>query len=202
MRISSNTVSDGIVRQIQQLNAQQAKLQNQVGTGLRISQPEDDPAAVGRVLNLESERRQLVQFGSNASRALELSQASSSGLQGLKKISDRAGELGTLGTGALSASAMQAYATEAGQLIEAAVQSANTRFNGDYIYAGSAVNAAPFTVQRTGGQVTSVAYAGDNAQPTIPLSESCATVSVRRSINRMTVSKSARRWTSIVIMGK
>ena len=32
MRIASNTVSDGIVRQIQQLSSQQAKLQNQVAT--------------------------------------------------------------------------------------------------------------------------------------------------------------------------
>ena len=54
MRISSNNVADAIVRQIQNLSNQQAKLQNQVSTGQRISQPEDDPAAVGRVLTLES----------------------------------------------------------------------------------------------------------------------------------------------------
>src|SRR5436190_1440642 len=113
MRISSNTVSESIVRQIQQLNSQQAKLQSQVATGQRITQPEDDPAAVGRVLNLESERRQLEQFGSNANRALELSQASFSGLKSVKTISDRAGELSTLGAGSLGPDAMAGYATEA-----------------------------------------------------------------------------------------
>jgi flagellar hook-associated protein 3 FlgL len=172
MRVSSNTVSDGIVRQIQQLSSQQAKLQNQVGTGLRISQPEDDPAAVGRVLNLQSERRQLTQFGNNAARALEVAQASASGMQGIKKISDRAGELATLGTGAVGASAMSGYGAEAGQLLEQALQVANTRFNGDYIYAGSKVDAPPFVATRDGsGAITSVAYAGDAAQPTIPISE-------------------------------
>jgi len=172
MRISSNTVSDNIVRQIQQLSVQQAKLQTQVGSGLRITEPEDDPAAMGRVLNLESERRQLAQFGDNAARALELSQASASGLQGLKKISDRAGELGTLGTGALSASSMQTYGSEANQLIEQALQTANTQFNGDYIYAGSAISSPPFTATRdAAGNITSVAYVGDATQTTIPLSE-------------------------------
>lgn len=172
MRVSSNTVSDGIVRQIQQLSSQQAKLQNQVGTGLRISQPEDDPAAVGRVLNLQSERRQLTQFGNNAARALEVAQASASGMQGIKKISDRAGELATLGTGAVGASAMSGYGAEAGQLLEQALQVANTRFNGDYIYAGSKVDAPPFVATRdASGAITSVAYAGDAAQPTIPISE-------------------------------
>lgn len=173
MRVSSNTVSDSIVRQIQQLSDQQAKLQNQVGSGLRISQPEDDPAAVGRVLNLQSERRQLVQFGNNASRALELAQASASGIQGIKKISDRAGELATLGSGAIGASAMAGYGAEAGQLLEQALQVANTRFNGDYIYAGSKLDAPPFVATRdASGMITSIAYNGDSVQPTIPISES------------------------------
>ncbi|MGH7944680.1 MAG: flagellin [Opitutaceae bacterium] len=172
MRIASNTVSDGIVRQIQQLGTQQARLQTQVSSGLRISQPEDDPAAVGRVLNLESERRQLEQFGLNARRALALSQASFSGLQGLMKISGRAGELATLGTGLLGVDAMKAYATELDQLIEQALQSGNTRFNGDYIYAGTAVDAPPFAATRdVTGKITTVAYAGNATQASIPLSE-------------------------------
>src|SRR5882724_3902260 len=102
MRIASNTVNDAMLRQIQQLMGDQAKLQLQVSSGRRITQPEDDPAAVGRVLNLQTEQRQLAQYADNTARALTLSQTSYSGLQGLKKVSDRAGELATLGTGALS----------------------------------------------------------------------------------------------------
>lgn len=172
MRVVSNTVSYNIVRQIQRLSGQQAKLQNEVATGQRISQPEDEPAAVGRVLNLESERRQLLQFGSNATRALEVTQASYSGLQGLKKVSDRAGELATLGGGTLGAAAMQAYASEADQLIQQTLQVANTRFNGDYIYAGTKVNTAPFTATLTpSGQIASVAYVGTATSASIPISE-------------------------------
>ncbi len=172
MRIASTTLSENIVRQIQNLTSQQARLQTQVSTGVRISAPEDDPAAVARVLNLTSERRQLVQYGQNASRALALSQASYSGLQNIKKISDRAGELATLGTGTLGTDAMQAYATETNQLIEQAVQAANTTFNGDYIYGGTAVATPPFTITRNaGGQITGVTYAGNAAQASIPLSE-------------------------------
>ena len=175
MRIASNTVSDGIVRQIQQIGSQQARLQTQVSTGLRISLPEDDPAAVGRVLNLESERRQLGQFGLNGRRALEVSQATFSGLQGMIKISGRAGELATLGGGVLGSDAMRAYGTEVDQLIEQALQSGNTRFNGDYIFAGTAVDAPPFEATRdASGRIVSVAYAGNSAQAAIPLSEATA----------------------------
>ena len=45
------------------LSSQQSKLQNQVATGQSITQPEDDPAAVGRVLNLETEQRHITQHG-------------------------------------------------------------------------------------------------------------------------------------------
>lgn len=173
MRIASSTVSDNIVRQIQNLGTQQAKLQSQVATGQRITNPEDDPAAVSRVINLESERRALEQFSRNAERALEVSHASFSGLQQIKKLSDRATEIGTLGAGAVSADSLNAYAAEINQLIEQAVQLGNTRFRNDYIYAGTAVDAPPFTATRdVNGDVTTVTYAGNTTQSSIALSES------------------------------
>jgi flagellar hook-associated protein 3 FlgL len=175
MRVATSTVSDTIVRQIQLLSSQQGKLQNQIATGQRISQPEDDPAAVGRVLNLETERRHVTQYANNTSKALEIAQASFSGLQGIKKISDRAGELGTLGAGVLGPAAMKAYATETDQLIEQALQAANTRFNGNYIYAGTAVDAPAVTVTRdVNGKITAATYAGNTAQAAIPLSEAAS----------------------------
>ena len=173
MRVSTNSASENIVRQIQQLGTQQAKLQTQVATGQRIFQPEDDATGMGRVLGLESERRQLTQFGRNVDRALELSQASFSGLQQIKKVSDRATEIGTLGAGPISPAASSAYASEVDQLIEHTLQLTNTRFRNDYLYAGTAVDAAPFVATRNGsGQITSVAYAGNANQTDIQLSES------------------------------
>ena len=172
MRIATNTVSDSMIRQIQQLMGDQAKLQLQVSSGRRITQPEDDPSAVGRVLNLQTEQRQLAQFSNNASRALTLSQSSYSGLQGLKKVSDRAAELATLGTGALSTDAMRIYGNEVEQMLEQALQLANSRSGGDYLYGGTAVDAAPFVATRdAAGKILSVAYNGNTDQASIQLSE-------------------------------
>ncbi len=172
MRIASNTVSDSMIRQIQQLTSEQAKLQLQVSTGRRITQPEDDPAAVGRVLGHQTEQRQIKQFASNAARALTLAQASYSGLQGLKKVSDRAGELATLGTGALSADSMRTYGTEVEQLLEQALQLANSRQGGDYIYGGTAVDEPPFAAARDADErITGIVYVGNAERAAIPLSE-------------------------------
>ena len=169
MRITNNTLSDNILRQIQNLGSQQAKLQTQVATGQRIFQPEDDPTAVGRVLDLESEQRQIAQYLRNADRALELSQASFAGLQQIKKVSDRATEIGTLGGGSISPEASRAYASEVDQLIEQTLQFTNTRFRNDYVFAGTAVDAPPFAATRDSvtNKITGVTYQGNASQAPI-----------------------------------
>jgi flagellar hook-associated protein 3 FlgL len=175
MRVATNSSSEAVITQIQRLSVRQARLQTQVATGQRIFQPEDDPSAVGRLLNLDSERRQITQYTRNADRALEISRASYSGLQDLKKISDRAGELATLGAGASSPDAYRAYAKEVNQLIEQSLQLANTRFRNDYLFAGTAVSTVPFTATRNGsGEVTAAAFAGNAAQTQIQLSETAS----------------------------
>jgi flagellar hook-associated protein 3 FlgL len=173
MRVATNSISDTIIAQLQLLNGQQTKLQNQVGTGLRITQPEDDPAAMARVLNLNHESRALTQFTTNANRALEISQATYGALQQVKKISDRATEIGTLGTGAQNPAALQAYAAEINQLLEQAVQLANGRLRNDHLFGGTVVDTPPYTVTRdAAGEITSpVVFSGNTAQATIPLSE-------------------------------
>ncbi|HVU33771.1 MAG TPA: flagellar hook-associated protein FlgL [Opitutaceae bacterium] len=172
MRITNNTIADNIVSQIQNLGQQQAKWQNQVSTGQRIFQPEDDPAAVGRVLNLQTEQRNLAQFQGNAAHALEVSQASFSGLQAIKTISDRATQIGTLGSGALNSSQTQAYASEVNQLLEQTLQTANSKFGNDYLYGGTVVSTPPFVATRDAqGNITGVSYAGNATQAGVPISE-------------------------------
>lgn len=171
MRVATNTVSEAMLRQIQQLTTDQAKLQQQVASGRRITNPEDDPAAVGRVLTLQSEQRQLAQYTNNASRALMLAQSSYAGLKGLKTVSDRANELATLGTGAMNPEQLEAYAIELDQLIEQGLQHANSKLGGDYLYAGTAIDTPPFTATRdVNGQITAVTY-GDGSPAYIQQSE-------------------------------
>lgn len=175
MRISSNTVSASIVKQLQQLSNQQLQLQTQVSTGQRIARASDDPAAAERVLNYQGAGRRAEQFIRNADRALELNQASYSNLTQIKSITDRATELGTLGQGATSAEARGAYATEVNQLLEQLVQLGNAKLGNDQLFAGSAMDETPFTVTRdTDGRITSAAYAGNAEGVNIPLSDTAA----------------------------
>lgn len=173
MRVPTNTAANVVIDQLRRLSANQANLQNQVSTGQRVFNPGDDPAAVGRILANEMEQRALHQYRRNSNTALEVSSATFGGLKELKKVSDRAGELATLGSGATSADAMQAYASEINQLIEHAVSLGNTRFRNDYLFAGTAVDTAPmnFTRDATSGRITGVSYSGNLVQTEIPVAE-------------------------------
>jgi flagellar hook-associated protein 3 FlgL len=59
MRVTTNSNDSQMLAQIQKLTSLQTRLQTQVSTGQRIFQPEDDPAAMGRVLALETEKSRL-----------------------------------------------------------------------------------------------------------------------------------------------
>jgi flagellar hook-associated protein 3 FlgL len=172
MRIASNTVQDNIVRQIQLLGGQTSKLQTQVAMGQRIDSADDDPAAAGRVLSQQSELRRVEQYSLNATRALEISQASFAGLNSLKDVSDRATEIATLGRSPTSPEALGAYAAEVNQMIEQLLQVGNSRLGNDYIFAGTAIDTPPFSATRdANGDVTAATYDGNTVRAGIPLSE-------------------------------
>lgn len=161
MRIPNNNFSETLISQLQRLSGNQARLQGQAATGQRITNPSDDPAAVARVLQLQSEKQQIQQFASNNGRAHDISQSSYSAIQGLKGLSDRAGELGVLGTGVTSPDAFRAYAAESDQALEQALQLANTRYTGEHLFGGTKTDAPPFTATRDAmGKITAVTYAG------------------------------------------
>jgi len=175
MRVTTNSNDGQMLTQIQKLTSLQTRLQTQVSTGQRIFQPEDDPAAMGRVLALETEKNQITQFASNTSYALDLSQASFSGLNNIKKLSDRAGELATAGAGSLDPAAFPTDATEVNQLLEQGVQLANAQLRNNYLFAGTAVDTPPFVAARdANNNITSVSYVGNMTQAAVQISSTAS----------------------------
>lgn len=176
MRIATSTITGSALNQIMNLTNSLSTIQNQVSTGQRVSQPEDDPTAVGQLINLQSEQQQLAQYQKNASTALNISQASTAALTDLKSISDNASEIASTGSSTENATEATAYATQVNQLLEEAVQSANATLNGSYLFDGSASQTAPFQVTRDAdGNITSVTPPNSsNAPAAIQLSDTAS----------------------------
>jgi flagellar hook-associated protein 3 FlgL len=173
MRVPTNSISDRLINQLQTLTAKQAKLQNQAATGQRITNPSDDPAAVGRILDTQSEKQRIQQYGTNNTRAQAVTQASFSSLKDLKSISDRAGEISALSdNGATSPDAFRAYAAEVDQMLEQALQVSNSKFSGEYIFGGTKNDTAPFSAARdVSGKITGITYNGSATSADFRVSE-------------------------------
>ncbi len=162
MRVTANTFPNSLVDQLNLLASRQYRLQNQAATGQRIQTPDDDPAAMRRVMNLQTESQSLTQYQSNIAALQEQAGASFDAMNALKKISDRAGEIATLADGTKSPQELQTYATEVTQLIQQAVQLANSQSQGSYLFGGTLTNQPPFTLSTDGnGAVTGVTYQGN-----------------------------------------
>jgi len=126
--------------------------------------PEDDPAAMQRVLNLQAESLSNTQYQNNIAALQNKATSTYGAINGLKTISDRAGEIATLADGTKSPQDLAAYATEVNGLIQQAVQLANTKYQGDYILAGTTTGAAPFVATTdSSGNVTAVTYQGNTS---------------------------------------
>ncbi len=162
MRVPTNSNNELMLNRISDLSVLQTKLQAQVSTGQRIFNPEDDPASMGRILTLDNQKRQLSQYNTNMNYALDLSNATFSAINSIKTISDRAGEIATLGTSTGTAGSNQAYASEVNQEIEQLIQLGNSTLGNNYLFSGTAVTTPAFAATRdASGNVTAVTYQGE-----------------------------------------
>lgn len=158
------------------------KLQEQVANGQRITNVSDDSAAANRILDMQEEKEKIAQFTKNASRAENINNTTISQVQNFIKISDRVSEIATLANDLKGQEGLQAYAEEVDELIEHALQGANAKFSGEYIFGGTASGTAPFAANvdangkvvdpDAGGPGVAITYNGAASGPEFHLSES------------------------------
>jgi flagellar hook-associated protein 3 FlgL len=172
MRVTANTYSNFLIQQLNRLGTRQGQLQIQATTGQRVQQPEDDPLATRLVLNLKAEGRSVAQYQRNVATEKDRATANYSTMKALKSISDRVGEIATLADDLKSPEELADYANQVTKLIKEGVQLANSKQNASYLFSGTRSNEAPFTMTTdSSGQVTSVAYEGNESQMSVEIAE-------------------------------
>lgn len=133
---------------LDELNASYNRLSNtqeEMSTGKRINQASDDPYGMSRVLELQGQLGGLTAYSGQVSDGTAWATATQSALTNMTNIVQRARELTVEGAnGVNSQSDLNATADEVDQLASALEQEANTSYNGQYIFSGTA-NTQPYT---------------------------------------------------------
>jgi flagellar hook-associated protein 3 FlgL len=134
--------------------------QQELSTGKSINQPSDNPSGTALALQLNTDLSNLTSYSNNVTDGTGWAEAQSSALSDITNSVQRIREL-TLeaANGTQTTADMQASAQEVNQLIDQIKQDANTQYNGQYVFSGSATSTEPYasgsdTYAGNGGTVT------------------------------------------------
>jgi flagellar hook-associated protein 3 FlgL len=168
MRVSTAEISSQAILAIDNQSSALQVTQNQVSTGLAVQTAADNPVAAAQIVQLSQQQAQLTQYGSNLTSAqtrLSLEESSlSSATTTLQSIRDLAVQAGDA---TLSDNDRQQIATQIQAQIQSLLGTANTKdANGEYLFAGYAVQTQPFATDSAGN----VSYQGDSGTRLIQIS--------------------------------
>jgi len=161
MRISTNTIYQSGINKIGALQTEQAKLQQQISTGKRITSPSDDPVAAARVLELSYQQGVNAKFADNRQTAqIKLNTLESNMTSVTNLLVAAQSTLVGAGNGVYSNQERAFIATELQGSLEALIGLANTKdAYGNYLYSGFQSDTPPF-VANAGGAT----FVGDSNQ--------------------------------------
>ena len=167
MRIASITFQQDALSQMQTLQADLAKTQNDLATGKKLHTAADNPAGMSQVNQLNvalSASQQYVTNGNYASSTLQLEEQA---LSDATNLMQSARDLAVQANNAALSSAQRSdIAAQLGQQLQALIAIANrVDGNGSHMFAGNASGTVPFA--QSGAAVT---YAGSNQVSQVQIS--------------------------------
>ena len=150
MRITSLSLSRGVLDDVQRASLRLAKTQQKLSSGKELTRPSDDPPAVGRALQLRAEMEGASQLQRNASEALGWSDVTDSVLRTINDNLQRARELTVQGASDTAGGVGRiAIAQEMRGIIDSIKEAANSQYGGRYILSGTAIGTQPYAVGPT-----------------------------------------------------
>jgi len=160
VRVSSQSIIDTVLTNMGGNYRRLVELQRQMASGRRVSRLSDDPAVMAQALGYRSELEREGQYVRNIDSSLARLGVTESSFSNVNDLLQRAREIAVYGSNATVSPEMKNnMAAEVRQLIDQAVQVGNTKFNEQYLFAGTATTTVPFTL--VGNPPTSVTYNGN-----------------------------------------
>ncbi len=132
----------------------------ELATGRRVNMPSDDPAAAAADINNQALQSQTDQYLQNTSNLEGMLQTADSALSSVVTSLNQAIGLGVQGSnGTISTANQQQIAQQVQAIQTQIVQLANTSYEGNYLFGGTANQSAPFQMDAT--QPSGVLYQGN-----------------------------------------
>jgi len=148
LRISERMLFNSVINRLQRQNGTLFKTQEQVSTGKQINRPSDDPIGQAQILNFDKSLASADQHIRNIDQVDAFLSMSESALQTVQNQLLRARELAVQMANATNTATDRAGAAkEIQQVYDQLIAVANTKHDGQYIFAGNKVATKPFVGQ-------------------------------------------------------
>jgi len=169
MRVNPNFTPD-ILTDLYISQSQEQTALEQISTGQLINMPSDNPAGAATLVENLSQQNQTDQFLQNTSSVEGLLQTADSTLSSLVESLNQAISLGVQGASStVSLEDQQQIAQQVQGIQTQVLQLANTSYQGNYIFAGTATTAVPFTANSSAPD--GVTYNGNNNTNSVEIAE-------------------------------
>lgn len=162
MRITTLGTSTTMLNYILGAESKYYDLSQESASGLKVSKPSDDPSAAKSLINIKGQLSQMDGYLENMSTTQNELNVLDDSMDSLTGLVNNATSLATeASSGTYSAKNMDNIKVQVDQIIQSVVDTANTQYNGTYIFAGAAVGTKPYTVTtNASGEITAVTYNG------------------------------------------
>jgi flagellar hook-associated protein 3 FlgL len=162
-RITAQMIGNSTVTTIDNDLNQLDQTQEELSTGSQINQPSDDPYGAALTLSLKGQISAYSSYQTNISESTASVETASGSLQSIQQVVATVRELTVEGAnGTMSASNLQDAAAEVLQSIGQIKESADSQYDGSYVFAGDAVSTQPWSTSATAADpATEDLYSGN-----------------------------------------
>jgi flagellar hook-associated protein 3 FlgL len=145
MRMTTLTLSRGVLSDIQRSQQALSRTQEKLSSGKELTRVSDNPYAVGRALQLRSEMESAQQLQQNVGEAKGWTEVTDGALETVNEALQRVRELVIQGaTDTATGLPREQIATEVKGLIESIKAAANATYGGNFIFSGTDVTTQPY----------------------------------------------------------
>ena len=149
-QITSQMQSSTILANLQNQLAQLDQTQNEMSTGLKITQPSDDPYGTALSMQLSGQISAFSSYTSSIDDGVAWAETASGSLTSIQSMVERVRELVVeSANGTTSASDLDSAEQEVNSLVDGIKQAADAQYDGQYIFSGTATGTAPYQLGTT-----------------------------------------------------
>lgn len=159
MRITSSMMANETLLNLNNQQGQIGTLSQEISSGQQLLSPSDDPVSWSQAMNANQTIREYNSFVSNVNFATGWGQATESALNQLSDLLSQAQQVAETASSSTDNSQSGALTSEVNTILQQAETVANTQYEGQYIFSGTATDTQPYSIDSSTGDVT---YSGNS----------------------------------------